>query len=327
MSAACWRNFIATGLPSSLSLLTLLEDAEARRFLLLSAAFVSIMQISAIIEEYIYVELPGFDGFYWTVALVELAIFAISAWLARWKEFGLFGALRQPVVAPMRLYVAMAVLLGLSQGLGKVTFRYMNYATNTIIKSAKLVPTLLISVLWLRRKISLPEWAAAVLLVTSTALFSLGEKAATPSFNPAGLGIAAVQLLFAALQGNLQEKALKDHGAPISEALAYSNLMGVFVVMVGVQVSGEMGPALSFFGSSPLALGLLLLRSCTFFLGALALIALTKEYGTGAATAVGTARKSLTVLLSFLIFPKPFHVRIMSWARLHLSLQTSSIFR
>ena len=32
------------------------------------------------------------------------------------------------------------------------------------------------------------------------------------------------------------------------------------------------------------------------------------RYSTGAATAVGTARKSLTVMLSLVIFPKPFHV-------------------
>ena len=75
-----------------------------------------------------------------------------------------------------------------------------------------------------------------------------------------------------------------------------------------MQVSGEAAPALEFFLSSKFALSLLLLRSLTFFIGALALTAITKEHGTGAATAVGTARKSCTVLLSFLIFPKPFHV-------------------
>ena len=34
----------------------------------------------------------------------------------------------------------------------------------------------------------------------------------------------------------------------------------------------------------------------------------SRPYSTGAATAVGTARKSLTVMLSLVIFPKPFHV-------------------
>ncbi|CAE8625600.1 unnamed protein product [Polarella glacialis] len=90
--------------------------------------------------------------------------------------------------------------------------------------------------------------------------------------------------------------------------MAFSNGIGVLVILVGCLASGEAAPAAAFFMASPLALGLLMLRSFTFFLGALALTALTKEHGTGSATAVGTARKSLTVLISFLLFPKPFHV-------------------
>ena len=53
---------------------------------------------------------------------------------------------------------------------------------------------------------------------------------------------------------------------------------------------------------------MLLVRSATFLAGALAFTALIKEFGAGAATAVGTARKSLTVMISLVVFPKPFHV-------------------
>jgi len=304
------RNVLAAGAPmSAFSLATILEDAEARRFLVLSAAFLCSMQISAILEEYIYVSLPGFANYFWTVAMVELGFFAVSSLAVRWKEHGVQGFfLMQKPQAPWQLYLIMALLLGLSQGLGKVTFRYLNYATNTVVKTAKLVPTLIISVTWLRRSISCAQWVAALLLVMSSALMALGEQAAAPSFNPTGLVIAAVQLLCAALQGNMQEKALKDHGASITEAMAYSNGLGMVVVFVAMQVSGEAAPAFEFFISSKFALSLLLLRSATFFIGAVSLTAITKEHGTGAATAVGTARKSLTVLLSFMIFPKPFHV-------------------
>lgn len=52
---------------------------------------------------------------------------------------------------------------------------------------------------------------------------------------------------------------------------------------------------------------MLVARSATFLLGAIALNVLTKEYGTGAATAVGTLRKALTLLFSFALFPKPYH--------------------
>ena len=59
--------------------------------------------------------------------------------------------------------------------------------------------------------------------------------------------------------------------------------------------NGELLPATTFFIESPVALMLLSVRSITFLLGALALNVLTKEYGTGAATAVGTARNSTSI--------------------------------
>merc|ERR1712232_1500275 len=79
----------------------------------------------------------------------------------------------------------------------------------------------------------------------------------------------------------------------------------VFAVMV---VNGELMPATVYFVNSPLAIILLLVRSVTFLLGALALTIMTKEYGTGVATTVGTVRKSLTLLFSFVLYPKPFHI-------------------
>eukprot|EP00913_Durusdinium_trenchii_P002846 g2634.t1 len=175
------RSLLVAGLPmSTISLTTLLEDTETRRFLFLSGAFLCSMQIASVLEEYIYVSLPGFANFFWTVAMVELGFFAVSSVVARWKEreyqeHGMLGSWHKPQ-APWQLYLFMAMLLGLSQGLGKLTFRYLNYATGTIVKSGKLVPTLLISVLWLRRNVSLAHWIAALLLVISAALMALGEQ-------------------------------------------------------------------------------------------------------------------------------------------------------
>jgi adenosine 3'-phospho 5'-phosphosulfate transporter B3 len=87
------------------------------------------------------------------------------------------GGLPKKTKAPLVLYALTAVCLGLSQSLGKVAFKYLNYATGTILKSAKLVPTLLISVVYLKRAVPRGEWAAAVLLVTSAALMALGDTA------------------------------------------------------------------------------------------------------------------------------------------------------
>ena len=51
---------------------------------------------------------------------------------------------------------------------------------------------------------------------------------------------------------------------------------------------------------------LLLARSLSFYAGALLYTLLLKHAGGVAAVAVGTVRKSLTVLISFVFFPKPW---------------------
>ena len=47
-----------------------------------------------------------------------------------------------------------------------------------------------------------------------------------PSFNVMGLILSGVNLTLSAMQGNLQEKCLRDHDASIMEAMLYTNGRG-----------------------------------------------------------------------------------------------------
>ena len=293
----------AMGTRSSLraALRVVYDDPSAWRFAWLSAAFLLLITVSCAVEEHLFKFLPDFH-FYWTTALVELLFFAAYA------LFSLAGVPKK-TKAPVVLYALTAVCLALSQSLGKVAFKYLNYATGTVLKSAKLVPTLAISVVWLKRSVTPGEWAAAFLLVTSAALMALGDTAVEPSFDVMGLVLSGVNLALAAMQGNLQERCLKDHDASIMEAMLFTNGFGAALIFAIMLYTGEASAAVTYFTDDVATrLGLLLVRSATFLAGAVAFNALIKQFGTGAATAVGTARKSLTVMLSLLVFPKPFHV-------------------
>mmetsp|Transcript_72520 Transcript_72520/g.151384 ORF Transcript_72520/g.151384 Transcript_72520/m.151384 type:complete len:383 (+) Transcript_72520:264-1412(+) len=281
----------------------LLEDPEQKRFLLLSAGFVGGIALSCYVEEWIFTMLPGFD-FYWTVAAVELAMFSVGGLLQQ-RSSGENRAIRK---GPLRLYAIAALCLTLSQGLGKVAFKYLDYTTGTIVKSGKLLPTMAINILVLHREVPPVKWCAAVLLVASAVFMALGERAVSFRFQPVGLVISAAQLFFAAFQGNLTENLLKDHGASVGEVMTYMNGLGLLCVLLVLIAKLEAVPAFLYFANSPEALILLALRSVLFYFGGLASTILTKEFGTNSATAVGTARKSLTVLASFVLFPKPFHI-------------------
>ena len=89
-------------------------------FALLAAGTIGFLQLSCVLEEWIFKQLPGFN-FHWTVALVELLLFTL---------FGRLGQGREPVLrrGPVGLYVGVGGALALGTGLGKVSFRYLNYA-------------------------------------------------------------------------------------------------------------------------------------------------------------------------------------------------------
>lgn len=174
------------------------------RFALLSFGTILLITLSCYVEEWIFKQLPGFN-FHWFVALVELAVFALlGAACEQSCSLQLRTELRK---GPLGLYLGTGLSLAASTGLGKLAFRYLNYATGTILKSMKLLPVMLISVLWLRRRYGAQEYISAVLMVTSAALFGLGERSVEPDFSPIGLGLALCVLLSQAIQTNLQVRS------------------------------------------------------------------------------------------------------------------------
>ena len=190
----------------------MLRETE-RRFLLLSAGTIFFIQVSCIIEEWIFKQLADFH-YHWFVALLELAIFSLFGHLAHVSDCdgssssssggsgsgsgssiggsggsgsGGSSCTTPARKGPLRLYVLVGLSLAAGTGLGKVAYRYVNYATGTVLKSMKLLPVMAVSVCWLHRSYTRLQVAAAVLMVGSAVCFGLGEAELEPSFHPLGL--------------------------------------------------------------------------------------------------------------------------------------------
>ena len=271
------------------------------RFLLLSAGTIAFIQLSCIIEEWIFKSLPDFH-YFWFVALVELALFTLFGGMAQWREAGVLPTEK----GPRWLYAAVGICLAGGTGLGKVAYRYLNYTTGTVLKSMKLLPVMALSVCWLRRRFSALQVLAACLMVVSAACFGLGEAELEPSFHPLGIALSFGCLLSQALQNNAADRLLTDHAANVHEVMALSNGYGALTVLCITIANGELQPALAYFGGSAVATGLLVLRCALFYLGALFYTMLMQHSGAVSAVFVTTMRKALTVSISFVLFPKPW---------------------
>lgn len=109
-----------------------------------------------------------------------------------------------------------------------------------------------------------------------------------------------------AMHSTTQEKLLKDLNTPMSEVMVYSNLWSAGMALVVNVMTGELWPAVAFCQANPLAYVVFAARSVVVYCGVLCFVAIIKRFGGVRAVTVTTIRKILSVVMSFIIFPKPW---------------------
>lgn len=305
--------------------------SETAALVTASTACIGFIGASCYFEEYVYRSLPNFD-YFWTVALAELVTFASISAASSLAD----GTLTRARKAPIKLYVIQALLLAAYSAVGKLCYKWINYATGTVLRSSKLVFTMVISVAWLKRKYKPHQVAAALLLVIAVAFFGVAEHEqhsapidadSSDIVSPnaeivtdesslglsedvrlaLGFGLSVFAIFLGSLQSNVSEHAMRNHGADVRENILYTNAIGSIAAFAGVAYF-EGSDSIRYLCETPGAVSLLLARSVTFYFGAYFFSLLTRNFGATLATAVTTIRKVLTVIASFILFPsdKPF---------------------
>ena len=193
---------------------------------------VVLISASCYFEEWMYKKLPNFN-YFWTVACAELAVFTVAS-VAGAVATGTLGAPRK---APFAKYVLQATVMAVYAAIAKIAYKYLNYATGTVLRSTKLVFVMAISVAWLGRTYSRWDYAAAVGMIVSVACFGLGEAHADKgSDHTWGYVLSLLGLGLAALQTNMADNAMRDHGATSLENMLYVNGLGFWIVLVFASV-------------------------------------------------------------------------------------------
>lgn len=317
--------------PTTIQLFNNVTVTSSKAFLFLSVGTVLSIGISCAAEEFILKRIEGFT-FYWFLALFELVVFSgmtflTSFYYAGGGGIGIVGKgggggattesnaffIATPLKAPLHLYVASASLIGIYTSLGKVSYKYINYATGTVLKSSKLIPVIVLSSVWLKRTYHYLDYLACVLLVIASCFFAIGEHEGNkslgvedPTLYAFGFFLSFFCVCVGAVQSNVVDKALRDYQASVSENMFMTNSIGALLVFVVVLVKEP--DAFAFFFGDWFYLSLITFRSVVFWLGAVFYTTLVKHFGAVPAVAVTTCRKVLTVVSSFVFFSsdKPF---------------------
>ncbi|XP_031477731.1 UDP-galactose/UDP-glucose transporter 2-like [Nymphaea colorata] len=269
-----------------------------QQFLLCTSGFFFGYLVNGICEEYVYNRLGFSYGWYFTFVQCFVYLFLIHLQGFRIKH----------MVNPWKTYVKLSAVLMGSHGLTKGSLAYLNYPAQLMFKSTKVLPVMIMGAFipGLRRKYPFHEYVSAVLLVIGLILFTLADANTSPNFSIIGVIMVSAALVMDAFLGNLQEAIFKVNPETTqTEMLFCSTVVGLPFLLAPMILTGELFRAWKSCSQHPYVYGVLVFEAMATFVGQVSVLSLIAIFGAATTAMITTARKAVTLLLSYIIFTKP----------------------
>ncbi|KAK1296001.1 UDP-galactose/UDP-glucose transporter 4 [Acorus calamus] len=278
--------------------ISLTERPKYQQFLICSSGFFFGYLVNGVCEEYVYNRLKFGFGWYFTFVqgFVYLALICLQGFTVK------------QMVNPWRTYVKLSAVLMGSHGLTKGSLAFLNYPAQLIFKSTKVLPVMIMGAFipGLRRKYPVHEYISALLLVVGLILFTLADANTSPNFSVIGVLMVSGALVMDAFVGNLQEAIFTMNPETTQmEMLFCSTIVGLPFLIPPMVLTGELFQAWNSCSQHLYVYGVLVFEAMATFVGQVSVLSLIAIFGAASTAMVTTARKAVTLLLSFLIFTKP----------------------
>ncbi|CAH1415578.1 unnamed protein product [Lactuca virosa] len=282
----------------SLLRISLTDRPKWQQFLICSSGFFFGYLVNGICEEYVYNRLKFSYGWYFT--FVQSFIYLILIYIQ--------GFTPKQMVNPWKTYVKLSAVLMGSQGLTKGSLAFLNYPAQLMFKSTKVLPVMIMGAFipGLKRKYPPHEYLSAVLLVVGLILFTLADANSSPNFSVIGVVMVCVSLIMDSFLGNLQEAIFTINPKTSQvEMLFCSTIVGLPFLVPPMVLTGEVFKAWNSCYEHPYVYGILVFEAVATFVGQVSVLSLVALFGAATTAMVTTARKAVTLLLSYMIFTKP----------------------
>ncbi|CAB3365111.1 Hypothetical predicted protein [Cloeon dipterum] len=252
--------------------------------------------------------LDGFKPMGWYLTLVQFAYYSLFGWL----EMKLKRESSRRI--PMKTYFVLALLTLGTMGFSNSSLGYLNYPTQVIFKCCKLIPVMIGSVLLQSKRYGFLDVSAVMCMCVGLVFFTLADSQVSPIFDVIGVVMISCALLCDAVIGNVQEKSMKSYKASNTEVVLYSYAIGFAYLFIILALTNNLFAGVAFFAKHPVeTYGYAFIFSATGYLGIQIVLTLVRTCGALAAATVTTARKAVTIALSFFAFTKPFTIQYL-WA-------------
>lgn len=205
-------------------------------------------------------------------------------------------------------YMGLVACVFGGTGLPNIAAGWVQYPVKVLFKSSKLIPTMLVSVLMANSKsFTWAEYAAAALMCMGTAGFSFKPgQADTPSnYVTLGLCLLFLSTICDALASNVQQRLMQKLKVPPMHLMLKLNSLGALGSILLLAFSGDAGNVIEYAQSDYRLVAYAAGVGSCLGVAVWANTQLINEAGSVVAVGVATLRKVFTMVLSYLIFPKP----------------------
>jgi adenosine 3'-phospho 5'-phosphosulfate transporter B3 len=267
-----------------------------QRFLLLVAGIMFFFGCHNYLQEYI-MHLPGFHV---GVFLGYLEVLGVTVCAAAERQIS--GKTER--VSPWSSYAALCVCLVISSATSNIALSYINYPTKVVFRSCKLIPTMLIARVYNKRQIPAYEFGFGVLISVGMIVFAVADFNVSPDFDFTGIVLVCISVAADAFLPNLQERVF-ENGSSRVEVTYFTNLLTLASMTTFFTMTGDIQEAVSYALLNRHAMAIMSLYTFLAYIAISFHMTLVQEYGGIATVLVGNTRKALTIVLSFILFPKP----------------------
>jgi adenosine 3'-phospho 5'-phosphosulfate transporter B3 len=209
-------------------------------------------------------------------------------------------------VAPLASYPLLTFCLMASSSLSNISLNYINFPTKVVFRSCKLIPTMIIATIINRRVFKSYEYASAIAISVGMVVFAATDWKLTPTFHPFGLILVSLSVIADAILPNAQER-LFSSGSSRLEVTFYTNAFTLIAMTITTVASGDLMRVIDLaLKSDTNFITYMVVYTFISYIAISAFMAIVKKYGGVTAVLLSTARKAMTLILSFILFPKQF---------------------
>eukprot|EP00759_Apiculatamorpha_spiralis_P024956 PhF_6_TR28105/c0_g1_i1/m.41550/K15277/SLC35B3, PAPST2; solute carrier family 35 (adenosine 3'-phospho 5'-phosphosulfate transporter), member B3 len=218
---------------------------------------------------------------------------------------------------PLSIYVGLSIVASLSVVLTNKGTMLLNYPTQVVFKSSKLLFVMIMRAIFMKskRKPGLMEVVGAVVVVVGLSGFTWAshkeklKASATGGDTDFLLGVVAIFIALvcdALLYMGEEVFCFSTYNSPNVEVILFTTMFAVVNTFGTLCVTGGVGESIRYIMQEPRLIVFVAAFSACNFLGTHYLLSIVSEFDANYAVLTTSVRKMCTILLSFLLYPKPF---------------------